>query len=261
MLEQCANDGRAESEEYKRFVEKFEPKKTTDDCYTPDNIYDVVADYVSEYYKKDRSKFVRPFYPGGDYENYNYPDDCVVVDNPPFSILSKIVKFYNDKNIDYFIFVPGLTSFNIPAQIVCTNIKITYANKVVVNTSFATNIDKCIVRSAPLLYKKLKEVNNANIGNIGKVAQKNIYPANILTSSMVERYSREGVEFELLPEECKNVKKLDSGFCFFGNAYIISNNAKARKDIAENVVEERNAKKIKKVCLSESEMEIVYQLK
>lgn len=28
---------------YDEFVDKFRVKKTTDDCYTPDNIYEVVA--------------------------------------------------------------------------------------------------------------------------------------------------------------------------------------------------------------------------
>lgn len=39
---------------------------------------------------------VRPFWPGGDYEDFDYPTGCVVIDNPPFSILSKIVRFYED---------------------------------------------------------------------------------------------------------------------------------------------------------------------
>lgn len=30
--------------EYAAFVEKFKPKKTTDDCYTPDNVYAAVHD-------------------------------------------------------------------------------------------------------------------------------------------------------------------------------------------------------------------------
>ena len=29
---------------YQAFVDKFKPKKTTDDCYTPENIYKVVLD-------------------------------------------------------------------------------------------------------------------------------------------------------------------------------------------------------------------------
>ena len=30
------------SKEYEDFVEKFKPKKTTDDCYTPPNVYEEV---------------------------------------------------------------------------------------------------------------------------------------------------------------------------------------------------------------------------
>ena len=75
------------NDEYNAFVEKFEVKKTTDDCYTPDNIYDAVADWVAKEYGLDRKNFVRPFYPGGDYEAEHYDPDAVVVDNPPFSTM------------------------------------------------------------------------------------------------------------------------------------------------------------------------------
>ena len=82
------------TEEYEAFLKKFDAVKTTDDCYTPDNIYRVVADWVAEEYKLNKETFVRPFYPGGDYVRYKYKPDAVVVDNPPFSILSEIVSFY-----------------------------------------------------------------------------------------------------------------------------------------------------------------------
>ena len=35
-----------DDEEYQAFLEKFEAKKTTDDCYTPDNIYNAVKKMV-----------------------------------------------------------------------------------------------------------------------------------------------------------------------------------------------------------------------
>lgn len=38
------------AETYEEFVDKFKPKRTTDDCYTPEGIYDVVRDYVIEKY-------------------------------------------------------------------------------------------------------------------------------------------------------------------------------------------------------------------
>ena len=63
----------ADSAEYDEFVEKFKPKKTTDDCLTPPEIYDVVADYVAARYGLGQDKFVRPFWPGGDYEGFEYP--------------------------------------------------------------------------------------------------------------------------------------------------------------------------------------------
>ena len=76
--------------EYEAFVEKFKPKKTTDDCFTPPLVWDAVAEWVEKEYGVDRSKFVDPFYPGGDYQRFFYSDDCIVVANPPFSIITEI---------------------------------------------------------------------------------------------------------------------------------------------------------------------------
>ena len=263
MLEQCKAVNQEETKEYIEFVEKFKPKKTTDDCYTPDNIYDVVAYYVAEYYHKDKSKFVRPFYPGGDYENYNYPDDCVVVDNPPFSIVTKIANFYNARKIDYFIFAPGLTCFNIPAKIVCTNFAIVYDNGAYVNTSFATNMDKYAVRSAPDLYKRLKKANDDNLKQVKKQLVNNEYPDNVVMSSMIHQYSKYGVEFYLTEKECAKAQKLDCGKELFGYGFLISEKAEERKADAERKAEERKAEQRKQrfqLSLSEREKAIIAQL-
>ena len=72
------------NDEYNEFLDKFETKKTTDDCYTPKNIYQAVADYVAEKYQLNKENFVRPFYPNGDYQKFKYAENSVVVDNPPF---------------------------------------------------------------------------------------------------------------------------------------------------------------------------------
>lgn len=90
--------------DYDGFVEKFEAKKTTDDCYTPDDVYAVVLNHVNSIIDISNKKIIRPFYPGGDYEGIEYPDDCIVVDNPPFSIITKICKFYILNDIDFFSF-------------------------------------------------------------------------------------------------------------------------------------------------------------
>lgn len=41
-----AQRGRAEFEDYDGFVEKFVPKKTADDCYTPPEVYEAVLGYA-----------------------------------------------------------------------------------------------------------------------------------------------------------------------------------------------------------------------
>lgn len=97
-------------------MEKFEGKRTTDDCYTPDIVYEAVADWVANEYSLDRKNFVRPFYPGGDYQAFKYKKNAVVVDNPPFSILSEILQWYDENGVKFFLFAPALTLFPRPAR-------------------------------------------------------------------------------------------------------------------------------------------------
>ena len=73
----------AKGETYDEFVEKFKDKKTTDDCYTPPEVYGAVAEWVENEYDLNREKFARPFYPDGDYEKFDYSGK-IAVDNPPF---------------------------------------------------------------------------------------------------------------------------------------------------------------------------------
>ena len=130
------------SETYEDFVAKFQPKKTTDDCMTPPEVYDIIADWVAARYGVARSYMVRPFWPGSDYQAYDYSRICVVVDNPPFSILGKILKYYNENNIKYFLFAPMLTCFNHldKADAVLIKPAITYENGAKVRTAFLTNL-------------------------------------------------------------------------------------------------------------------------
>ena len=95
--------------EYREFCDKFKPKKTTDDCYTPEPIYNAVRDYACERFGFSPDRIVRPFYPGGDFERFDYPPECVVLDNPPFSIRASIIDFYRVRGIRFFLFSPALT--------------------------------------------------------------------------------------------------------------------------------------------------------
>lgn len=53
------------SKTYEEFVEKFKPKKTTDDCYTPLEIYEVIKNWACKKYGIKPDKIIRPFWPGG----------------------------------------------------------------------------------------------------------------------------------------------------------------------------------------------------
>lgn len=96
--------------DYDGFCEKFKPKKTTDDCYTPENVYETVRRWAVNRYALEGAEIVRPFWPGGDYEAADYPEGCAVIDNPPFSILANIVAWYNAHDVRFFLFAPSLTS-------------------------------------------------------------------------------------------------------------------------------------------------------
>ena len=234
-------------ETYEQFVEKFKPPKTTDDCYTPPLIYDGVADWVCAEYGINRDAFCRPFYPGGDYETFDYTGK-IVVDNPPFSILSKILRFYIERNIKFFLFAPALTLFS-GATEHCTaipvGVAVTYENGAVVSTSFVTNLgDSNIrVRTAPHLYKILKSCNDASRKEKTKTMPKYEYPKNIATAAEINRLSKAGIDFEIRRSESLRVRALDAQLlrkkAIFGSGYLISDGTAIRLERAERERAER----------------------
>lgn len=90
--------------DYDGFLQKLEVEKTTDDCYTPKEVMDIIINYVNDKYPLKDKKIIRPFFPDGDFESIDYSGDCVVIDNPPFSIISNICKYYLERDIKFFCF-------------------------------------------------------------------------------------------------------------------------------------------------------------
>ena len=239
-----------EDAEYQEFLEKFKLKKTTDDCYTPAPVYDAVARYVEETYGVSRDRFVRPFYPGGDYRNEDYPKDCVVVDNPPFSILAEILRFYDAKDIRFFLFAPTLTLFSSSSSSSsCTAlplaVAVLYENGASVNTSFLTNLEDRSVRlrSAPKLYAMVSEGVDEFTRTLRKSLPKYSYPPHIITSAWVGALSRLGIEFSVPVAESEGISGLDAqkeaGKAIFGKGYIVSDAVKAEREKAEREKAER----------------------
>lgn len=216
----------AAGETYEQFVEKFEPKKTTDDCYTPAPVYDAIRDWVLEQWPDlADAQIVRPFWPGGDYEAYDYPPGCVVIDNPPFSMLAKIRRHYIERGIKYFLFAPALTvmSANVADSIVATNSAIVYDNGAVVRTAFVTNLPGPKLRSAPTLGAAIKKAAGAVMEV--KRRPRYVYPPEVINFSVLESAARYGIEATFEADEVHSVQSLDSqravGKTIFGYGYLV----------------------------------------
>ena len=254
--------------EYQAFVDKFKPKKTTDDCYTPAPVYEAVADFVAAQYGAERSRFVRPFYPGGDYKAFVYAPEAIVVDNPPFSILSEIVAWYAEHGVRFFLFAPTLTLFSSSSSSGCTAIPcgapITYENGAVVNTSFLSNLEPEDVRihTLPRLYEAVSAANEANLAATRRMLPKYVYPDEVLTAAAAYRLCRYGQELILSKRDTERIGALDaqreSGASIFGSGYLLSERAAAERAAAERAAAERAAAEHWK--LSERELEIVRSL-
>ena len=159
--------------DYDEFIEKFKPKKTTDDCYTPPPVYEAVLDWAREHLDIGARPVVRPFYPGGDFEHFDYPDNCVVIDNPPFSIFSKICNWYVEHGIPFLLFAPAMSSIKQNVTYIGVSCTITYENGANVNTAFVTNMmGDIICTTAPDLHESVKKANNDNLKQNKKTVRK-----------------------------------------------------------------------------------------
>ena len=225
-----------ESQEYREFVEKFKPKKTTDDCITPPEIYEVILEYVVDRYGIDRGQVVRPFWPGGDYERFEYPEGCVVVDNPPFSILSKIVGHYMARGIGFFLFAPTLTALSSRRHlldinhIICHS-DITYENGAVVNTSFLTNLDGdgTVAEAGVELSDIINAKNDELLAMKTKSLPKYEYPDHVLTAAKVKWFAAHHTHFKVNAIDCAPISKLDAmgDRGIFGGGLLLSSRAAA----------------------------------
>ena len=231
--------------DYEGFVGKFEPKKTTDDCYTPPEVYDAVAAYVERRYGVDPADMVRPFFPGGDYRGFDYPEGCCVVDNPPFSILSEIVGFYVSQQVPFFLFAPALTCFSVlwrnigKVTALACSADVTYANGAVVRTSFLTSLSPSIAcESCPDLHDAVEGASAAALGKGKATLPKYEFPADVLTAARLGWMSVHGTTFSVRADECAFVRGLDamraagkSGI--FGGGLLLSGHAAEGRAAAE----------------------------
>ena len=235
-----------DDEEYQEFLKKFEAKKTTDDCYTPDNIYDAVRDWAAKKYEIGNAAILRPFYPGGDYKSEKYPSGCVVIDNPPFSIISEICEWYTRKGINFFLFAPTLTLLGImrgSANYVACGCGVVYENGASVNTSFVTNMGRKKIVAAADLREILDDENKKNIKKLHRELPKYSYPDEVLTATTLCYMAAHGVSLEISERDAHFIRALDaqkaSGKGLFGSGFLLSEKAAAEKAAAEKAAAEK----------------------
>lgn len=240
--------------DYESFLAKFkENPKTTDECWTPKDVYEAVLKYVGEVYPLEGKQILRPFYPGGDYEHAEYPADGVVVDNPPFSIFTKICRFYMEHKIPFFLFGPALTIFSCckhGATAVVIARSLEFSNGAKVPCNFASNLfGNVLAMSSPRLGELIGECPSQNVV---VALPKYDYPDNLLSVSDLQTLARGGMEFVVERESCAHIRNLAAmpkGKSLFGDHYLLSSAlAKAK---AENRIP---------VLLSSAEIEIVNSL-
>lgn len=241
MSKQQTIPGLDDDAAYKAFVEKFKPKKTTDDCLTPPEVYDVILDWVVERYGIDRGKVVRPFWPGADYTKRDYPEGWVVVDNPPFSILAQICNHYIRHDVKFFLFAPSLTCLSSRKNLtklnhIVANAGIEYQNGAIVKTAFVTNLDDdgTVLESAPDLGKLV----NAKVDELRKQTARQLpkydYPDEIVTAARMQYLAAHGVAFRINRKDCTPIAKLEAmgDKNIFGGGLLLSERAAAERAAA-----------------------------
>lgn len=231
------------NETYEEFVEKFKTKKTTDDCYTPPEIYETIKRWACKEYGIREDSIVRPFWPGGDYEHFDYPEGCVVLDNPPFSILSKICAFYLEHGIQFFLFAPSLTAFSGKNTVMRVNhiicsCDIVYENGAIVHTSFVTSFGGDIVaQTCPELTRLVNDAVDRLHRQEARKLPKYEYPPHICTAAILQKYSRYGINFKIRRSECTPVARLDAQLehkkAIYGGGLLLSERTAAERAAAE----------------------------
>lgn len=265
---------RVKFNDYDGFVDKFKPKLTTDDCYTPPLVYDAVLWWVmAEYGILEGTRIMRPFKPGGDYKSEDYGGDCCVVDNPPFSILASICRWYQKRGVRFFLFAPQLTLLSPvkPGNGVCAvaaNCEVTYANGAKVRTGFVTNLeDGIIARTAPALSKVVAKADAMSRAGNAKTVRKLKLPDEVVTAAQLGNMSSKGVDFRIEVGAACKVTGLDNmeGGIYGGGLLLSKAKAKAKAEAeakakAEAKAEAKAKAKAKAYDLSEREREMVRQL-
>ena len=235
------------SEEYEGFVGKFQPKLTSDDCYTPANVYEAVKAWAVDRYVLQDAEILRPFWPGGDYQAADYPRGCVVIDNPPFSILSEICAWYDEHAVRYLLFCPGMTTFSINAgrsNYLPCGVSVMFDNGAEISISFVTNMGDAKIEIAPDLYAAVDAANRTNLAAAHADLPVYSYP-DCVVSVAINKLAKYGQALRIPAEDAVFCRALDAqkeqGKAIYGGGFLLSASAAAEKAVAEKAAAEKAA--------------------
>lgn len=163
----------------------------------------------------------------------------MVIDNPPFSILSQICRFFDEHGIRYFLFAPTLTLFSTNAgksNYVPVSAAVTYENGARVNTSFVTNLGGWRVEISGELFSLIDEADKRNRGESRIELPGYIYPLNVLCIQDFD-LAKHGQSLCFSDKDLQFTRALDAqkekGKAIFGGGFLLSEAAAAKKSKAE----------------------------
>lgn len=230
---------KASRDDYEGFVDKFKPRLTTDDCYTPEPVIEAVTAFARTLPMwPDGGTAVRPFWPGADYAARDYAPGEVVVDNPPFSILANIIKTLSGRGVPFFLFAPNLKCFHYlrypGITVMPMSSTIVYANGAEVNTAFVTNLygpDVAVVCDSRL-HDTLEEAIKASRPPVTN-HPKYQFPPELLTAAKLGTYvGKRGGDITILRHEMQWTAALDAQRTvskgIFGSGIIVSRHVAKR---------------------------------
>lgn len=205
-------------------------------------MYQAVKNWVCEAYEIEEERIIRPFWPGEDYQKRTYSPDCVVLDNPPFSILSSICGFYQEHGVQFFLFAPSLTLLS--ASTVCMDLNhlvcdasIVYENGARVKTSFVTNLGdgQTVMQSAPELSRRINQASKE--GKKSKSLPKYQYPSHVITVATLQRYAKYGLDFSIGKKDCVLIRQLEAQKeykkAIYGNGLLVSSQKAKEREKAD----------------------------
>ena len=199
---------------YKYCITNGRNINTSDECYTSPEVYDTMLKYAVERYNLKGKHIVRPFVPSGNYQQYVYDKNDVVIDNPPFSMTTEITKWYIKHDIPFFLFINGLYAVSLSrglhgkATVIATNANVSFyhkPNNKTIKLGFVTNLEpkNIIIRGDATLTNKLNSLTTK------KTLNKFKYPENLIKNSDILAAIHRGVELELTTNNCLFEDNLD----------------------------------------------------